>query len=191
MSSTPPGSEGRERVVYEFDGFRADPVRRVLTRHGEPVAITPKALSILLVLLERAGEVVEKKELIARVWPGVFVSEGNLAQNVLSLRKSLGQRGPEGGYVVTVTGEGYSFAGEVRRVVRVATSELPLPVIEPPPAASEEVSSESEGSAAVAGELAAGTAAPAPSRGCGLLGILALLLVLAVTGAAIFGLSPG
>ena len=72
------GSEEKERVVYEFDGFRADPVRRVLSYRGEPVAITPKALSILLVLLERAGEVVEKKELIEKVWPGTFVSEANL-----------------------------------------------------------------------------------------------------------------
>jgi DNA-binding winged helix-turn-helix (wHTH) protein len=181
MSTIPPGSEGRERIVYEFDGFRADPVRRVLSRHGEPVAVTPKALSILLVLLERAGEVVEKRELMARVWPGVLVSEGNLAQTVFSLRKSLGQRSPVSGYIVTVSREGYSFAGAVQRVERPATSEHPLPVVEPPPAAVEEVTGEVAGS---------GAAAPAPSRGCGLLGLLALLLVLAVTGAALCGFSP-
>src|SRR4030095_1674029 len=93
MSRVVPGSEERERIVFEFDGFRADPVRRVLSYQGEPVAITPKALSILLVLLDRAGEVVEKKELIERVWPGVFVSEANLTQNIFSLRKTLGAMG--------------------------------------------------------------------------------------------------
>src|SRR4030095_7432420 len=93
MNRVGSGSEERERVVYEFDGFRADPVRRVLSPHGETVAITPKSLSILLVLLERAGEVVDKKELIERVWPGVFVSEANLTQNVFSLRKTLGAMG--------------------------------------------------------------------------------------------------
>jgi DNA-binding winged helix-turn-helix (wHTH) protein/tetratricopeptide (TPR) repeat protein len=133
------GSPERERVVYEFDGgFRADPVRRVLTRHGEPVAITPKALSILLVLLERAGEVVEKKTLIERVWPGTFVSEANLTQNVFALRKSLGERAAETRYIVTVPGQGYSFAAEVQRVERQSTGEIPI-VTEPPAPAIEAI----------------------------------------------------
>jgi len=58
----PPRPE--ERSAFEFDGFRVDPVRRVLTRDGEPVPITPKAMSILLLLLEKPGGVVEKKELL-------------------------------------------------------------------------------------------------------------------------------
>ena len=62
--------EEKERVLYEFDVFRVDPVRRLLLRAEEPVAITPKAFSILLALLEHPGEVVEKAELIERVWPG-------------------------------------------------------------------------------------------------------------------------
>src|SRR5262245_61734983 len=134
MKRASSGSEERERVVYEFGGFRADPVRRVLYRHGEPVAITPKALSILLVLLEQAGEVVDKKELIERVWPGTFVSDANLTQNVFSLRKTLGERAGGNRYIVTVPGQGYSFGGEVQRIERHSTGEIPI-FVEAPAAA--------------------------------------------------------
>jgi DNA-binding winged helix-turn-helix (wHTH) protein/tetratricopeptide (TPR) repeat protein len=128
--------EERERVVYEFDAFRVDPVRRVLLRDGEPVSITPKAFSILVALLERAGEVVEKSELIERVWPGAFVTEANLTQNVFSLRRCLGERANDNRYIVTVPGQGYSFAGELRRVERLSSSEIPIVTAAPasPPA---------------------------------------------------------
>src|SRR5215203_2632368 len=131
-----PRSEEKERVVFEFDGFRVDPVRRLLSRDGEAVSITPKALSILVVLLERPGQVVEKKELIEKVWPGVFVTEANLTQNVFSLRKTLGERANENRYIATVPGQGYSFAGELRRIERYVTAEIPIVMLdEPPPAA--------------------------------------------------------
>jgi DNA-binding winged helix-turn-helix (wHTH) protein/tetratricopeptide (TPR) repeat protein len=130
----PARGEEKERVVYEFDGFRVDPVRRRVSRGGEPVAITPKAVSILVVLLERAGEVVGKKELLDKVWPGIYVTEANLTQNVFSLRKCLGEKANENRYIVTIPGEGYSFRGEVRRIERSATGELALPVLETPPA---------------------------------------------------------
>lgn len=105
-----------ERRLYQFDEFRVDPVRRLLLRDGEVVPITPKALSILLVLLERPGMVVEKNELIQRVWPDTFVTEANLTQNVSSLRKALGERANDRRYVVTVPSQGYAFAAEVREV---------------------------------------------------------------------------
>ncbi len=174
------GSEEKERVVYEFDGFRADPVRRVLYRHGEPVAITPKALSVLLILLERAGEVVEKKELIEKIWPGVFVSEANLTQNIFSLRKCLGER-TGSRYVVTIPGQGYSFAGDVRRVERSSTSEISIVVDVPPPP---EVPTGGEPSEAP-------PALPSPETRSGLpawkKGLAALLVSLAI-GAALFGI---
>ena len=118
--------EEKERVLYEFDVFRVDPVRRLLLRAEEPVAITPKAFSILLALLEHPGEVVEKAELIERVWPGVFVTEANLTQNIFSLRKCLGERANDNRYIVTVPGQGYSFAGELRRIERSATAEIQI-----------------------------------------------------------------
>ena len=129
-----PRAEEKERVLYEFDAFRVDPVRRLLLRDGEPVSITPKALSILLILIERAGEVVEKSDLIDRVWPGAFVTEANLTQNVFSLRKCLGEKANDNRYIVTVPGQGYSFAGDLRRIDRSSTSEFPIVMMAPAPA---------------------------------------------------------
>jgi DNA-binding winged helix-turn-helix (wHTH) protein/tetratricopeptide (TPR) repeat protein/TolB-like protein len=117
--------------LWQFDEFIVDPVRRVLLRQGESVPITPKALSILLVLLERQGEVVTKQELIERIWPDTYVTEANLTQNVSSLRKALGERANERRYLVTVPGRGYSFAG---LAARLAIDDEPgdLPALEPP-----------------------------------------------------------
>src|SRR3954470_7443145 len=110
-----------DKTFYEFGGFRADPVRRRLMLGGEQVPLTPKAFSILLVLLERRGEVVEKEDLIQKVWPDTFVTEANLTQNVSSLRKALGERANDHRYVVTVPGRGYSFVAEVLEVPRDGT----------------------------------------------------------------------
>ena len=126
--------EEKERVLYEFDAFRVDPVRRVLLRDGEPVPVTPKAFSILVALMEKPGEVVEKSDLLERVWPGAFVTEANLTQNIFSLRKCLGERANENRYIVTVPGQGYSFAGELRRIERFSTSEMQV-LMEPAAAA--------------------------------------------------------
>ncbi|MFP5288836.1 MAG: winged helix-turn-helix domain-containing protein, partial [Thermoanaerobaculia bacterium] len=128
-----------EKRHYRFDGFVVDPVRRRLSRAGEPVTVTPKAFSILLILLERRGEVVGKEELIRRVWPDTFVTEANLTQNVSSLRKALGERPHEHRYVITVPGRGYTFAAEVEEVEEALPSsrpEIPIQELPAPPAPS-------------------------------------------------------
>jgi DNA-binding winged helix-turn-helix (wHTH) protein/tetratricopeptide (TPR) repeat protein len=108
MTSAQQGS----KTLWQFDEFLVDPVRRLLTRQGETVSLTPKALSILLVLLEKQGQVVTKQEMIQKIWPNTFVTEANLTQNISSLRKALGERANARRYIVTVPGRGYSFAGE-------------------------------------------------------------------------------
>src|SRR5215203_1165394 len=115
-----------EKFLYEFDAFQVDPVRRRLLRDRELVSLTPKAFSILMVLLENRGEVVEKEELIRKVWADAFVTEANLTQNVSSLRKALGERANDHRFVVTVPGRGYSFVSEVLEVPREATGDFPL-----------------------------------------------------------------
>jgi DNA-binding winged helix-turn-helix (wHTH) protein/tetratricopeptide (TPR) repeat protein/TolB-like protein len=117
-----------EKRPLRFDGFLVDPVRRRLLRDEAPVAITPKALSILLILLERRGEVVDKEELISRIWPDTFVTEANLTQNVSALRKALGEKANDHRYVVTVPGRGYSFVAEITEL-----PETPEAVAPPPP----------------------------------------------------------
>lgn len=124
MTSSPLAARS-EKLLYEFDAFRVDPVRRRLVRGGEVVALTPKAFSILLVLLENRGEVVEKEELIRRVWGDAYVTEANLTQNVSALRKALGERANDHRFVVTVPGRGYSFVAEVNEIPRETSGEVP------------------------------------------------------------------
>src|SRR5688500_19470591 len=103
---TPPRS-------YEFGRFRVDAEERALLYDGSEVALTQKAFDVLLALVERGGHVVSKEELIRRVWSEQFVDEGNLTQNVYTLRKILAET--EGGqqYIETVPRRGYRFKPRV------------------------------------------------------------------------------
>src|SRR6185436_2152329 len=101
---------------YEFGPFRLDPRKRRLLRDGEPVRLTPKALDLLLVLVEERGRTVEKDELLEKVWAGTVVEENNLNQNITALRKSLGDSRQDSQYIATVPGLGYRFVAEVRKV---------------------------------------------------------------------------
>jgi Tol biopolymer transport system component/DNA-binding winged helix-turn-helix (wHTH) protein len=99
--------------VYEFNGFRLDPKRRVLARlpEGVPLAVTAKAFDALVYLVEHAGELVSREVLIKTLWPSTVVEENNLTQAISVLRRLLGE-----GHIVTVTGRGYQFVADVRRV---------------------------------------------------------------------------
>ena len=81
----------QESNFYEFGHFRLDTGERVLRRDRELVPLTPKVFEILVALVEHGGKVVEKDDLMKRVWPDTFVEEGNLTQNVSLLRKALGE----------------------------------------------------------------------------------------------------
>ncbi len=100
--------------MIEFGPYRVDRPRRVAWRGDELLPIAPKAVEILAALAERAGQVVTKDELLARVWPGVFVEEANLSVNVSELRKALGPQEDGRPYIQTVHRRGYRFLGEVR-----------------------------------------------------------------------------
>lgn len=120
-----------ERKLYSFDQFVADPLRRVLLFDGQSVAIMPKALSMLLVLLERPGTVISKEELLERLWPDTSVSEASLSQAVFWLRKSLGEHAGDHRYVVTVPGQGFMFATEVQTVTPSGQAYVDPPAVEP------------------------------------------------------------
>jgi len=95
----------------EFGPFRLDAAKRVLWRNGRIVALPPKALDLLVALVEQGGDVVTKEELMRRVWPETFVEEANLSVNVSALRKALGDQAGGGPYIETVSRRGYRFAG--------------------------------------------------------------------------------
>ena len=95
--------------VVSFGPFRLFAAERQLKKGDEALQLGGRALDTLIALVERAGEVVTQRELIARVWPNVTVEEANLRVHIASLRKALGD-GREGiRYIVTVPGRGYSF----------------------------------------------------------------------------------
>jgi eukaryotic-like serine/threonine-protein kinase len=101
---------------YEFGPFRVDPDKRLLLRDNQPVPLQPKAFETLLVLLQNSETVVLKNELMKLIWPGTFVEESNLAQNIFVLRKTLGETSGDSRYIVTVPGRGYRFNEKVRFV---------------------------------------------------------------------------
>jgi DNA-binding winged helix-turn-helix (wHTH) protein/TolB-like protein len=103
--------------LYEFGPFRIDRLERVLLRDGEVVALTPKVFDILLILVENTGHIVEKDKLMNEVWPDSFVEEGNLTQNVSTLRKALADGAESHAYIQTIARRGYRFVGNVREVV--------------------------------------------------------------------------
>ncbi len=104
------------RYIYEFGPFRLDPTERILARAGDILSLTPKALDTLIVLIENSRHVVTKDELMARVWPDIYVEEANLAQHISMLRKVLGEREDGGQYIETVPKRGYRFVISVQKV---------------------------------------------------------------------------
>jgi Tol biopolymer transport system component/DNA-binding winged helix-turn-helix (wHTH) protein len=106
--------------MYEFGSFRVDADERKLLKNGHPVPLTPKAFEVLLLLVESSGHVVEKDELINRVWADSFVEEGNLKVTVSMLRKALDEDASQLQYIETVPRRGYRFIADVKPVPDVA-----------------------------------------------------------------------
>ncbi|MGA2264062.1 MAG: winged helix-turn-helix domain-containing protein, partial [Acidobacteriota bacterium] len=100
---------------YEFGPFRMDLAEGLLLRDGRHIPLTPKAHETLLALVESGGHVIDKEELIKRIWPDTFVEEVNLAKNVSNLRKILGGAQSDQ-YIETIPKRGYRFVASVREV---------------------------------------------------------------------------
>ncbi|MGH9208286.1 MAG: winged helix-turn-helix domain-containing protein, partial [Acidimicrobiales bacterium] len=104
------------RGTYAFGDFVLDARRRLLaTRTGQVQPLTTKSFDTLLHLVEHAGEVVTKADLMAAVWPHVRVEENSLSQCISMLRRVLGEDSKEHRYIVTAAGRGYRFIAEVSR----------------------------------------------------------------------------
>ncbi|HEX6641609.1 MAG TPA: alpha/beta fold hydrolase, partial [Thermoanaerobaculia bacterium] len=101
----------KDKRYYVFARFRIDVGEGLLLTDSGAVSLTPKAFETLLFLVENNGRIVSREELLARVWPGTFVGENTLAQNISTLRKVLGSS-----LVETVPKRGYRFVGEVTEV---------------------------------------------------------------------------
>src|SRR5882724_589466 len=99
--------------VISFGPFRLHTEQRLLMEGDRPVRLGSRAFDILATLVERAGEVVGKEQLIARAWPQTFVEESNLKIQMNALRRALGDGQAGNRYVVTVPGRGYNFVAPV------------------------------------------------------------------------------
>ena len=102
-----------DRCFYEFGPFRLDPSGRVLFRGAQAVPLPPKAGDVLVLLLQRAGDVVAKDELLKQVWHDAFVEDGSLTRTISVLRGILGAGRNGQQYIATVSRRGYRFAAPV------------------------------------------------------------------------------
>ena len=103
-----------DRSVASFGPFRLSLTNRQLTKSGAPVTMGGRALEILIALVERAGEVVSKQDLIASAWPKVFVEEANLRVQVTALRRILGDGNDGQAFIQNVARQGYVFSGRIQ-----------------------------------------------------------------------------
>jgi DNA-binding winged helix-turn-helix (wHTH) protein len=105
---------GSSRVTaIRFGAFCLRPKQRLLLEADQPVHLGSRALDILITLIERHGALVTRRELMARVWPGITVVDANLSVHIAALRRALrdGQAGNR--YLVTIPGQGYRFVAPI------------------------------------------------------------------------------
>src|ERR1700752_45039 len=106
------------RVVYRLSVFEHDAVAYELTRDGARIRLARQPMELLLLLVQRAGELVSRDEIARHLWPGaVFVEvDAGIQATVLKIRQALGDRNREASLIVTVPGKGYRFSAAVQVV---------------------------------------------------------------------------
>ena len=104
---------GDSGITYVFGPFRLVPGECLLLRNGEPVTLTPQAFDLLCLLVESAGHLQSREELIEALWPTTVVEENGLPWNVSAVRKALGDSSDAPRYIETVRGRGYRFIAPV------------------------------------------------------------------------------
>jgi DNA-binding winged helix-turn-helix (wHTH) protein len=107
------GSAGAAPAKVSFGPFCLLPTQFLLREGDKPVPLGSRALEILIALLERRGELVSKQDLMARVWPNIFVEPANLTVHMSALRRALrdGQDGNR--FIINIPGRGYCFVASV------------------------------------------------------------------------------
>src|SRR5215203_1692367 len=104
------------KQLYEFGEFCLDAREKILTRSGEPVEITPKGFELLSLFVENPGRLLNKDELMDKIWTDSFVEESNLTFNIRQLRVTLGDDAHDPKYIKTVRRHGYRFIAAVRQI---------------------------------------------------------------------------
>jgi DNA-binding winged helix-turn-helix (wHTH) protein len=97
-------------VRFRFAEFVVSPARRVLLREGAEVPLIPRYFDLLVLLLQRRGQAVHRRDIFEHVWNDVVVSDGALSQAIRTLRRALGDDSHDPTYIRTVSRHGYRFA---------------------------------------------------------------------------------
>ena len=116
------------KSTFSFREFELDPLERRLLRAGESIALTPKVFDTLVFLVERAGRLVSKEELLQGVWPRGFVDESNLTKHISLIRRALGEADQSAEFIETVPKIGYRFVAPVMRGAAAAAVQQISPV---------------------------------------------------------------
>ena len=106
--------------IYEFGQFRLEAGGRLLFRDRERLALTPKAVELLIALVEARGRLMTREELLQKIWADAVVEEGTLTSHISLLRKALGDE-----HIETLPKRGYRFAGSVREVTDTPAQAAP------------------------------------------------------------------
>lgn len=123
-------------MIFRFDRFQADDMAFRLMADGEPVALEPKALRLLLYLIENRGRLIRKQELLDAVWADAAVTESALTRSVGLLRKTLEDHSREPRFIETVPTAGYRFIAQVETAPEPATAQPAARALAGPPAQS-------------------------------------------------------
>ncbi len=131
-----PARDTSPAVCYSFGPFRLEVAERRLLRDGTPKSLQPRVFDTLVLLVQNAGHLLTKEELISALWPHTVVEESNLTKNIWTIRKVLGD--PDGSaYIETIPRVGYRFVAAVRAeaaaVIAQASPSAAWPEVSPPP----------------------------------------------------------
>jgi DNA-binding winged helix-turn-helix (wHTH) protein/tetratricopeptide (TPR) repeat protein len=103
--------------IYEFNGFRLEVGQGRLLYDGQPIQLKPKILDLLLLLIQRRGQLVIKDDLMKEIWPDTVVEENNITVSMSILRKTLGEDRGSRKFIETVPRRGYRFVADVVELV--------------------------------------------------------------------------
>lgn len=110
--------------IYEFGPFRLDAGGRLLFRDRQRLALTPKAVELLIALVEAGGRPLTREELLQKIWADTVVEEGTLTSHVSQLRKALGDE-----HIETLSKRGYRFIGSVEEITDSSAQDGPKRVM--------------------------------------------------------------
>ena len=128
--------EDEKTAGYQFGNFKLDILRRLLYQDDQQIALPSKVFDTLLYLIENAGQLVRKDDLMDKIWQERFVEENNLTQKIFILRRVLGDTKETHQFIVTVSGEGYVFVAPVAKYSNdsIEVSHTPLSISTKTPA---------------------------------------------------------